>query len=201
MTAKSMGIAGVLGIALGFGVRPLAAEENAKSNPPAEAGKDAKPGRAALGVTLDDKSGTLRILAIRPGSPAEKAGLRAGDTIVAIDSAQVRKTADLQAEIGRRAAGTKIQIVMTRNGEKKSIEATLVAADFHTSQIASRARRMQDLQRQITQLQSEFRKLNAAPNDWPSFEGNGDNGWYYQSQPDDPNQGIQDFGGRARDGQ
>jgi S1-C subfamily serine protease len=50
--------------------------------------------RRGLGVVLDAQ--TLTVLEVQPGSPAERSGLRPGDTILGVNNYSIRSTADLQ---------------------------------------------------------------------------------------------------------
>lgn len=52
------------------------------------------PLRRGLGVVLDAQ--TLTVLEVQPGSPAERSGLLAGDTILGINNYAVRSTAEVQ---------------------------------------------------------------------------------------------------------
>jgi serine protease Do len=70
------------------------------------------------GVTISD---------VTPGSPAEQAGLKVGDTIVAVDSKAVKNGDELVADIAARKPGSKITVGFIRNGKKQ--EATATVAD------------------------------------------------------------------------
>ncbi len=70
------------------------------------------------GVTVSD---------VTPGSPAEQAGLKVGDTIVAIDGKPVKNGDDLVSDIAGRKPGSKIAVGFIRNGKKQ--EATATVAD------------------------------------------------------------------------
>ena len=70
------------------------------------------------GVTISD---------VTPGSPAEQAGLKVGDTIVAVDSKTVKNGDELVADIAARKPGSKIVVGFIRNGKKQ--EATATVAD------------------------------------------------------------------------
>ncbi len=61
------------------------------------------------------------------GSPAEKAGLKVGDTIVGVDGKQVKNGDELVADIAGRKPGSKIDLAYVRNGKKEA--ATVIVAD------------------------------------------------------------------------
>ena len=73
-----------------------------------------------LGLRVkDDPTGVL-VDTVHSGSLAERAGLRAGDAIVAIDGQPVSSTDDLAAAAERLARGTLVEIVFRRDGQTMS---------------------------------------------------------------------------------
>jgi serine protease Do len=68
-------------------------------------------------------------------SPAEKAGILAGDVVLEVDGKKIRTSSDMVITIGNLFPGTKIQLKISRNGEIKNIPVTLGARD--ETQIAS----------------------------------------------------------------
>jgi putative serine protease PepD len=81
---------------------------------------------AYLGVSLaDSEDGGARVAEVRPGSPAERAGLQAGDVITAVDGAEVTGSADLQATIDAQRPGDTVSITYTRSGESGTLDVEL----------------------------------------------------------------------------
>ncbi len=60
-----------------------------------------------------------------PGSPAQKAGLKAGDRIVLADGKKINRAADLREAVGQRYAGEKIAITAIRDGREFKAEIEL----------------------------------------------------------------------------
>lgn len=58
-------------------------------------------------------------------SPAEKAGIQPGDVIVEMDGQAVEKASELQKKIAAKEPGTKVEVVVVRDGKRKTLEATL----------------------------------------------------------------------------
>jgi carboxyl-terminal processing protease len=73
-----------------------------------------------LGVELKGEEGTLRILKVIVGSPAERGGLRAGDRIVAVDG---RELADLPtdraSDLLQGAEGSWVDVTILARGESR----------------------------------------------------------------------------------
>ncbi len=62
------------------------------------------------------------------GSPAEKAGLKAGDIIVAINTVQLSETTSLASAVGRFKVGETVSVTIVRDSKEQKIKLTLVAA-------------------------------------------------------------------------
>ncbi len=59
------------------------------------------------------------------GGPADKAGLRAGDTVVAINGKEVADTAALVAQTAALSPGTRVQFKLLRGSEPLTISVEL----------------------------------------------------------------------------
>ncbi len=73
---------------------------------------------------LDRPEGAL-VSEVEKGGPGEKAGLKSGDVIVAVDDTKVEAAQDLPRTIARHAPGTKVKLDVIRDKRKQTIEATL----------------------------------------------------------------------------
>jgi serine protease Do len=62
-----------------------------------------------------------------PGSPADTAGLKVGDTITSVDGKEVKNGDELVADIAARKPGSKAKVGFVRNGKKE--DATVTIAD------------------------------------------------------------------------
>lgn len=94
--------------------------------------------RALLGISIQDiavaseqnnldidATTGVYVAAVNGGSAAEEAGIEEGDIIVAIDNNEVKSVAELQEFVARNRPGDKIDVTYIRNGEKKTVKATL----------------------------------------------------------------------------
>lgn len=67
----------------------------------------------------------VKITSVRPGSPAEKAGVRAGDIIVRFAGVEVRTLDDLTFALRSRRAGDQVDVVVVRDGREAQMSAVL----------------------------------------------------------------------------
>lgn len=90
-------------------------------------GKDLNPG--LMGITMrgrDFLAGKPIIDLVRAGSPAEKAGIRKGDTIIEIDGKPIYRQAEVKQALGNKYADEKVRVALQRNKETIQAEVTLV---------------------------------------------------------------------------
>ncbi|MEM1566012.1 MAG: trypsin-like peptidase domain-containing protein [Candidatus Bathyarchaeia archaeon] len=77
------------------------------------------------GIPLDE--GVL-VTKVVEGSPADEAGIEAGDIILAMDNVPITRIEKLLSEIHKREVGEKVSLVIYRDGLKYSIEVILAKA-------------------------------------------------------------------------
>ena len=82
---------------------------------------------AYLGVIPEfgNEGGGVSISGVRSESPAEKAGLTGGDVIVKLDGKDIRDLYDLTYVLRSKKSGDEVEIAILRNGEEKTLKATL----------------------------------------------------------------------------
>lgn len=82
-------------------------------------GVDLKPGLIGISLQPGDVYADAPVIAAtRPNSPAYKAGIKAGDKVVAIDERPVARIQQLLDEVNRRYAGDKVALAVTRGEER-----------------------------------------------------------------------------------
>jgi PDZ domain-containing protein len=83
--------------------------------------------RGFLGVGLTDAPGTpgAQVGVIAPGGPAEKAGVRVGDVIVAVDGHPAANSQAVVRALAGLSAGQRAQLSILRDGEAMSVHAVM----------------------------------------------------------------------------
>lgn len=99
--------------------------------------KDGKVSRGFIGVELQDVNAAIAeslslpkaegsiVASLQPGGPAEKAGMRVGDVIIAVNKAPSRNTAELLGLVAALSPGEKADIEVVRNSQKTRLEITV----------------------------------------------------------------------------
>ena len=78
---------------------------------------------AGVGIEISVKGGFLHVIAPLDGSPAELAGIKAGDTIIKIDDSPARDISLAEAvKKMRGAVGASVKLTIFREGENKVME-------------------------------------------------------------------------------
>jgi len=78
----------------------------------------------AEGLGLDEAKGAI-VARVEDGSPAEKAGIKSGDAILAVDGQEVKNARELARDIAGFAPGQTVDVTVWRGGEKSEISVTL----------------------------------------------------------------------------
>ncbi len=106
--------------------------------------------RAWVGVTLETgetdrfgRSRDVRIASVAPASPAQRAGLRPGDTIIRANGRRVGTPLDWEARLLDAAVGQPLQLVTRRGTAERQVTLTTAALPSLT---AERVRALSDLQ-------------------------------------------------------
>jgi serine protease Do len=90
----------------------------------------------AESIGLGKVQGVL-VRGVEEGSPAEKAGIEAGDIITRFDGKTVEKPADLPRAVGNTKPGSKVALTVFRRGATKDM--TVVVAEIEPEKVATAA--------------------------------------------------------------
>jgi len=90
---------------------------------PQPAGRPAAPMRVAIGIVPDYawEGEGVRLLGVRAGSPAEKAGLKAGDIIVEVAGKKIRNLYDYMDALSAAEPNKPVTFVLLREGQKVTV--------------------------------------------------------------------------------
>ncbi len=92
---------------------------------------------AAFGLKSQDGA---FVESVEAGKPAEKAGVRPGDTIIRVDNVPVKDTRDLIGYVSSKAPGSRVQLTVVREGKEMTLTGTLAERkDEPTDEGASEA--------------------------------------------------------------
>ncbi|HEY9766043.1 MAG TPA: PDZ domain-containing protein, partial [Chroococcales cyanobacterium] len=61
------------------------------------------------------------VVQVTPGSPAQKAGVQPGDIILEVDGKAVKAEKDLISVVSGKPSGTKVDLLVSREGQKKAL--------------------------------------------------------------------------------
>jgi carboxyl-terminal processing protease len=95
--------------------------------------KHPDPGPADVGIFLSKRMGYATVISVLPGSPAEKAGVRAGDLIDRVESSTTRELSVVQIErllAGAPETTVKLYVVREGRGEPEPITLTRTLLNY-----------------------------------------------------------------------
>jgi len=81
--------------------------------------------RPYLGVSTTESAQEVTVAEVKPGGPAEQAGLRTGDVVVAVDGKNVGEASDVAAAIAGKRPGDTVAIEVRRGGQSQTVEVEL----------------------------------------------------------------------------
>ena len=128
MGRSSSGEGGSGSIGIGFAIPVKLADKVAK-----QLIKSGTATHAYLGVTLDtdgatadgEKRAGAKITSVEGGSPADKAGLKKGDVVIAIDGKTTAQGSALTGYVRQYSANDKVKLTVIRDSKKQDIDVTL----------------------------------------------------------------------------
>jgi serine protease Do len=175
-----------------LGERPAPAAEAKRESPekgPAPAAGPPRGRPAQLGVSVLPLRPEVRerfgvqadkgvlVAQVSPGTPAAKAGLKAGDVIVRLDGQAVNDPPQLRAIVQQAGVNKKVDVVVQRDGEQKTLTARLAEVSAGEPQIgvpdrrlpkgfpgarglpSGSQQRLSELQRRVDELEKRVRQL------------------------------------------
>ncbi len=108
--------------------------------------------RGFLGVTIQNLTPSLAesfelkstttgaiVTDVRPGGPADKAGLQSGDVIVEMNGRKIKESSDISLKVAQMAPDSKVSLKVERNGKPMTINATVGKMPADYGEIMARA--------------------------------------------------------------
>ena len=104
--------------------------------------------RGLLGVNIQDMTPQLAkafnihahagavISRVTPGSAADKAGLKSGDVVVAVNGQPVRTASNMRNAIGLLTVGQGVDLTVLRDGQERKVHAVIAAAPQDETKVA-----------------------------------------------------------------
>jgi putative serine protease PepD len=80
---------------------------------------------AYVGVRIEDVSGGAKVTQVVSGSPADKAGMKAGDVITSFDGKTINSADELTAAVSAAKSGETVNVTVSRGGSSKQLHVTL----------------------------------------------------------------------------
>ena len=126
--------------------------------------------RGYLGVMIQEMTPDLReqfglkknegvlISDVIEGSPAQKAGLKRGDVVIEFNGKKVTDVSEFRNMVALTPPGTKVKIVVIRNGKRKEFEVVLGDLNKATLTLSSRAKILKKLGFNIHNLTPDLRE-------------------------------------------
>ena len=100
---------------------------------------DTKGEFGGLGIEIGMEAGVVKVIAPIPDTPADKAGIKAGDYIVRIDDEQVQGKSLMEAvKLMRGPVNTTIKLTIRRKGNRKALEFNIKRKMIEVSSVDSR---------------------------------------------------------------
>jgi membrane-associated protease RseP (regulator of RpoE activity) len=131
--------------------------------------------RGYLGVGLTELTPELRehfgapedagvmVSSVEDGSPADKAGLKVGDIIAALDSKDVKSSWDVRSQVRELKEGEQVPITVYRDGKAQNLSATVVLRERPELDMAPLLFRGGDGEHQPMVIQLDRERLRNMP--------------------------------------
>ena len=140
--------------------------------------------RGQIGVGIQDITPDLRrafelengqrgvlITKVAEGSPAEKAGLNAGDVVLEVNGKITTSTAQLRSQIGMKAVGERVELKILRNGKTRQLKVKVGEPQAFAATEQTLHPLLKDVQLHNTPDGQGVQVANMAPNSKAAYSG------------------------------
>jgi serine protease Do len=105
-----------------------------------------------------DKTEGVIVTEIMKDSPAEKAGIKVEDVILAINSEKIKNVTQLSTKVGSTDPGTKMDLKILRDGDEKTISVTIGEFPADQKQAIAQKKNMQNLGFSVSDLTPQLQR-------------------------------------------
>jgi len=120
-------------------------------------------GRKYLGVEIQYDNGSIHVVGIHPGSPAERGGLAVGDRILGSGAMRFQSNAEFVAALQRLPVNYPVQFFIQRNGKVLEFRIPLeLRSEAEIQAIGEQQRQIRETKEQETQAEAQRRRQNVA---------------------------------------
>jgi membrane-associated protease RseP (regulator of RpoE activity) len=84
---------------------------------------------AALGVLLDSRGESPRVIRVFRGTPADRVGIRTGDEILALNGERIRSARQLSQRIQQMNPGERVDVRINRSNQQRTLDVRLTERD------------------------------------------------------------------------
>jgi serine protease Do len=120
------------------------------------------PLRGYLGLAMENRKDAVEVISVKPGGPAEAAGLKEGDVVATYDGEAIRSREQLRTLVQRTRIGRKVPLSITREGQQLNLEATIAESqpEQEPAQPQPPQSRTQDTEEILRAIGIQVRDLN-----------------------------------------
>ncbi|MBI3821091.1 MAG: PDZ domain-containing protein, partial [Planctomycetes bacterium] len=99
---------------------------------PGDEKKKKNPNRGTLGIQVDESDDGIVLTELVPNGPADKARLKIGDVLLALDGTKIDAIPTLFKKLAAKKIGDTVKVVVQRGPQKKEFDVVLAAAPLGT---------------------------------------------------------------------
>lgn len=120
---------------------------------------------------IENGQGGVLVTNVMEDSPAEDAGLKSGDIIIAVDGNRTTSTGQLRSQIGMKAIGDKVILTILRDGDEERIKVKIAKASSLASFPGKIHELLEGVQFENDPDREGVRVVNITPNSNAAYSG------------------------------
>jgi serine protease Do len=108
-----------------------------------------------IGVVIAESDAAVTISEVRPGTPAERGGVKAGDVVVSFDGEAIRSARQFTRVVDETRPNKAVSVVVTRDGKRQTLSVTPEPARFGNTYFGPALR---NLEQRLPQINGNVRR-------------------------------------------